>query len=120
VIPGLSASVARGEKIALTGRNGAGKTTLLKSLIRSAGEFIGDEDKHFAIDGGDVTWGHEVTVGYFPQDFGDTVDKRSGMTALNWLWQFDPISFATCVAQGRMLAAGRRSPTSALSGEVLS
>src|SRR5437899_8298042 len=32
VIPRFSASVVRGEKIALMGRNGAGKTTMLKSL----------------------------------------------------------------------------------------
>src|SRR4029078_4016308 len=86
VIPGFSANVSRGEKIALTGRNGAGKTTLLRSLIRNAAQFIGDEDRQFGIDGGDVTWGREVSVGYFPQDFGDTVDKRSGMSAIDWLW----------------------------------
>src|ERR1700688_4220112 len=35
VIPRFSASVTRGEKIALMGRNGTGKTTLLKSLVRN-------------------------------------------------------------------------------------
>src|SRR3979490_1658019 len=35
-IPRFSASVTRGEKIALMGRNGTGKTTLLKSLVRHA------------------------------------------------------------------------------------
>src|SRR6202171_3753768 len=45
VIPRFSASVTRGEKIALMGRNGTGKTTMLKSLIRSAGEFIGENER---------------------------------------------------------------------------
>src|SRR6202008_3658703 len=42
VFQSFSASVTRGEKIALTGRNGAGKTTMLKSLIRNAGPFMGE------------------------------------------------------------------------------
>ena len=36
VIAGFSASVGRGEKIALIGRNGAGKTTLIRSLLGGA------------------------------------------------------------------------------------
>ena len=47
VIDGFTASVSRGEKIALMGRNGAGKTTLLKSLIRNATGFIDDADRRF-------------------------------------------------------------------------
>src|SRR5271167_1227485 len=38
----FTASVERGEKIALMGRNGSGKTTLLKSLIRNATGFLDD------------------------------------------------------------------------------
>jgi len=120
VISGFSANVARGEKIALTGRNGAGKTTLLKSLIRNAGPYIGDEDRRFDIDGGDVVWGHEVTVGYFPQDFGDTVDKSRGLTSIDWLWQFDAQASHEELRGllGRMLFSGEDAlkPTRALSG----
>src|SRR5437588_666889 len=62
VIPRFSASVTRGEKIALMGRNGTGKTTLLKSLIRNATGFIEDADRECPLDRGPVVWGHEVTV----------------------------------------------------------
>src|SRR5450432_2960268 len=63
VIPRFSASVTRGEKIALMGRNGTGKTTLLKSMIPNATGFIDDSDKEFPVNGGQVVWGHEVAVG---------------------------------------------------------
>ncbi len=89
VIPRFSASVTRGEKIALMGRNGTGKTTLLRSLIRNATGFIDDADKQFSINGGTVAWGHEVTVGYFAQDHTDSFTKDN-TTAIDWLWQFDP------------------------------
>ena len=39
-------------------------------------------------DAGKVRWGHEVSVGYFPQDH--TGEIRKGMTAVEWLHQFDP------------------------------
>jgi len=87
VIPRFSANVVRGEKIALMGRNGAGKTTMLKSLVRNAPGFIDAPDQQFPIDGGEVRWGHEVAVGYFAQDHGESITK--GMTAIDWLWQFD-------------------------------
>jgi ATPase subunit of ABC transporter with duplicated ATPase domains len=89
VIPKFTASVTRGEKIALMGRNGTGKTTLLKSLIRNATGFIDDSDRQFPINGGQVVWGHEVTVGYFAQDHTDSFTKDN-TTAIDWLWQFDP------------------------------
>ncbi|MGC1661279.1 MAG: ATP-binding cassette domain-containing protein [Candidatus Acidiferrales bacterium] len=84
----FSASVVRGEKIALVGRNGSGKTTLLKSLVRNATGFIDDADREFPIDRGMVEWGHEVMVGYFAQDHSDSIPK--GTTAMEWLQQFDP------------------------------
>ncbi|MGB9435404.1 MAG: ATP-binding cassette domain-containing protein [Candidatus Acidiferrum sp.] len=116
----FSAHVTRGEKIALTGRNGAGKTTMLKSLIRNAGKFIGDSEHEFTIDSGTVTWGHEVSVGYFPQDFSYTIDKSKGVNALEWLWQFKPDATQEEIRGflGQMLFSGDDAlkPTSGLSG----
>ena len=120
VISNFSANITRGEKIALTGRNGAGKTTMLKSIIRNAGQFIGADEHKFKIDSGNVIWGHEVTVGYFPQDFGYTIDKSKGISALDWLWQFKPQAPQEEIraALGQMLFSGEDAlkPTSGLSG----
>jgi len=119
VIPRFSASVSRGEKIALMGRNGTGKTTLLKSLIRNATGFIDDNDKLFPINGGTVVWGHEVTVGYFAQDHTDSI-KRDNTTSIDWLWQFDPGANQQELRglMGQMLFSGDDAlkPTRALSG----
>ena len=81
------ASMSRGEKVALIGRNGAGKTTLLKSLIRNATGFIDAADQAFPVDSGKVTWGHEVTVGYFAQDHRDSIPH--GVSVIEWLHSFD-------------------------------
>jgi ATPase subunit of ABC transporter with duplicated ATPase domains len=116
----FSASITRGEKIALTGRNGAGKSTMLKSLLHNAGDFIGSAEREFPVDSGNVVWGHEVTVGYFPQDFGYTIDKSRGVTALEWLWQFWPQATQEEIRGylGQMLFSGEDAlkPTAALSG----
>jgi len=118
VIPRFSASVTRGEKIALMGRNGTGKTTLLKSLVRNATGYIEDSDREFPINSGNVVWGHEAAVGYFAQDHGDSITK--GMTAIDWLWQFDPAANQQELRglMGQMLFSGDDAlkPTKALSG----
>ena len=114
----FSASVSRGEKIALIGRNGVGKTTLLKSLIRNGTGFIDASDQAFPIDSGKVTWGHEVTVGYFAQDHRESIPN--GVSVMEWLHSFDP-----GVSQqelrgllGQMLFSGEDAlkPTDVLSG----
>ena len=118
VIGGFTASVSRGEKIALMGRNGAGKTTLLKSLVRSATGFIEDADRHFDVDAGIVVWGHEVAVGYFAQDHSDSITR--GTTAIEWLHEFDPQASQEELRGllGQMLFSGQDAlkPTNALSG----
>ena len=87
VVQNFSASIARGEKIGLLGRNGSGKTTMLRSLLRNATGFVDASDREFPVDGGVVTWGHEVTVGYFSQDHKESI--QPGMTLLEWLHEFD-------------------------------
>lgn len=114
----FTASIVRGEKIALIGRNGSGKTTLLKSLVRNATGYIEESDRHFTIDNGTAVWGHEVAVGYFAQDHGDSITK--GMTAIEWLHQFD-LSASQQELRGllgQMLFSGEDAlkPTRALSG----
>jgi ATPase subunit of ABC transporter with duplicated ATPase domains len=90
VIRNFSASIARGEKIALLGRNGSGKTTMLKSLLSNATGFVDAPDRDFPIDGGVVTWGHEVAVGYFAQDHRESI--QPGATLLDWLHEFDSMA----------------------------
>jgi len=118
VIDRFSASVSRGEKIALMGRNGAGKTTLLKSLVRNATGFIDSSDRHFDVDAGVVAWGHEVAVGYFAQDHSDSITR--GTTAIEWLHEFDPQASQEELRGllGQMLFSGEDAlkPTKALSG----
>jgi ATPase subunit of ABC transporter with duplicated ATPase domains len=115
VVPGFSAVVNRGEKIVLVGRNGVGKTTLLKALLADAPDQpAAPED----VDAGTLRWGHEVSVGYFPQDHTGAVSK--GMTAVEWLHQFDPDSSRQEIhgLLGQMLFSGEEGlkPTDALSG----
>jgi ATPase subunit of ABC transporter with duplicated ATPase domains len=118
VIDSFTASVSRGEKIALIGRNGAGKTTLLKSLLRSATGFIDDAERGFEIDSGIVVWGHEVAAGYFAQDH--TLSITRGTTVMEWLHDVDPAASQEELRGllGQMLFSGEDAlkPTDALSG----
>jgi ATPase subunit of ABC transporter with duplicated ATPase domains len=88
VIQNFTASIARGEKIALLGRNGAGKTTMLRSLLKNATGYVDAADREFPVDGGVITWGHEVAVGYFSQDHKESI--QPGNSIIEWLHQFEP------------------------------
>jgi ATPase subunit of ABC transporter with duplicated ATPase domains len=115
VVPGFSAVVNRGEKIVLVGRNGVGKTTMLKALLADTPNLHASPGD---VDGGTLRWGHEVSVGYFPQDATGWIEK--GMTAVEWLHQFDPAASRQEIhgLLGQMLFSGEEGykPTEALSG----
>src|SRR6185295_12786319 len=115
VVDGFDAIVNRGEKIVIVGRNGVGKTTLLKALLSDApGVGASPND----LDSGSIRWGHEASVGYFPQDSTGLIQK--GMTAVEWLHQFDPDAARQDIhgLLGQMLFSGEEGlkPTEALSG----
>jgi ATPase subunit of ABC transporter with duplicated ATPase domains len=115
VVSGFSAIVNRGEKIVLVGRNGLGKTTLLKALLADAPNL---DPSPSDIDAGTVRWGHEASIGYFPQDHTGAIAK--GFTAVDWLHQFDPDASRQDLhgLLGQMLFSGEEGlkPTDALSG----
>ncbi|NQW03417.1 MAG: ATP-binding cassette domain-containing protein [Acidobacteria bacterium] len=115
VINNFSGIVNRGEKIVLVGRNGVGKTTMLKTLLADApGQPVSPD----AIDSGAVRWGHEASIGYFAQDHTGAIEQ--GMTAVEWLHQFDPDLSRQDIhgLLGQMLFRGEEGlkPTAALSG----
>ncbi len=115
VVTNFGAVVNRGEKIVLVGRNGVGKTTLLKALMADAPDRDGSPED---LDAGKIRWGHEVAIGYFPQDSTGLITQ--GMTAVEWLHQFDPSASRQEIhgLLGQMLFSGEEGlkPTEALSG----
>jgi ATPase subunit of ABC transporter with duplicated ATPase domains len=94
VVRDFTVSITRGEKIALMGRNGVGKTTLVNAILANSPTIPMSElratsgyDGEF-LTSGKVIWGHEASVGYFAQDHRSLI--QPGMTALEWLHQWDP------------------------------
>lgn len=101
--------VLRNDKIGIIGNNGVGKTTLIKTIAKmidpSAGEF---------------QWGHNVDLGYFPQNHEELVDKDSRVSIFDWLKQQVQGTYDQDVRSvlGRMLFSGQDAlkPLCALSG----
>src|SRR6185295_1337307 len=50
--------------------------------------FIDATERGFPVDSGKLTWGHEVSVGYFSQDHTDSI--RRGVSVIEWLHDFEP------------------------------
>jgi ATPase subunit of ABC transporter with duplicated ATPase domains len=118
VFENFTASVTRGEKIAIMGRNGAGKTTLLRALLSSANNAEAQSEGELTIDAGTVEWGHEAAPGYFSQDHKRSI--QPGYTTLEWLHNIDPQAGEQALRGllGQMLFIREEAlkPTTALSG----
>jgi len=74
VLSDFSIDILRGDKIGVIGNNGKGKTTLLKLLAGL-----------LPLDKGLIEPGHQVQIGYFPQNHSEVVDKKSHDTVFDWL-----------------------------------
>ena len=124
VIRDFTASIIRGEKIALMGRNGAGKTTLLNALLANSPTTPEAELRKTSgydgpfVDSGKVIWGHEASIGYFAQDHRSLIE--GGMTVLEWLHQWNSAAVTEEIRGllGQMLFAREEATksTSVLSG----
>ncbi len=67
----LNLTLMRGDKMAIIGPSGIGKTSLLRLIL-------GELEK----DAGEVTFGHEVRLGYFAQDHGHGIPPNIPL----WQW----------------------------------
>jgi ATPase subunit of ABC transporter with duplicated ATPase domains len=74
VIKRFTAEIHRGDKIAVIGNNGRGKTTLLKMLASKLDS-----------DGGKLIPGHNLDIGYFPQNHHEVINKHTNETIFEWL-----------------------------------
>jgi ABC-type multidrug transport system ATPase subunit len=108
VLREVSFSVRRGDRLGIIGVNGAGKSTLLRLLAGKQ-----------PADAGDIAWGHETRLGYFPQDHTELlVDPNQ--TPLDFIWQACPLESVGFVRSqlGRVLFSGDdvQKPVGSLSG----
>ena len=96
VLTDVSLMVRRGERVGIIGPNGLGKSTLLRIVVERLGA-----------DSGQVRWGHEVRVGYFPQDHRELLDDPDA-TPLEILSALCPGESPTYVRGqlGRVLFSG--------------
>jgi len=74
VIRDFSFEIHKGDKIGVIGHNGLGKTTLLQMLA-----------KKIAPDRGQVEYGHNVLMSYFPQNHSELISKQDPVNAFEWL-----------------------------------
>jgi ATPase subunit of ABC transporter with duplicated ATPase domains len=107
VLRPFQALVTKGEKICIIGKNGVGKSTLVKTIVGTQPP-----------DQGSITWGHQASVGYLPQDHHGVI--RDGTTAFGWLRDIDVKLSNEEISGflGRLLFSGeeRMKATTTLSG----
>jgi len=65
VLDGIDIKIERGDRVSFVGQNGQGKTTLAKILV----------DK-LDYTGGDLTTGHNVSIGYYAQNQAETLNGK--------------------------------------------
>ncbi len=108
VLKDVGFMLSRGDKLVVVGQNGIGKSTLLRCI---AGVLEPDRGK--------LTLGHEVSVGYMPQDHEQGLGNTE-KTAFDWLYQWDRKATVEEIRGllGRMLfpASDADKPVKALSG----
>lgn len=78
VLTDVTFTLTRGQKLVVVGPNGVGKTTLLRTLAQSQ-----------EADRGRFSLGHEVSLGYLPQDHEEGLAGGAERTAFEWLYQWD-------------------------------
>ena len=74
IVSNFSIEILKGEKIGVIGNNGRGKSTLLKMLALKLQQ-----------ERGKIELGHQVQLGYFPQNHSDIIDKKKAQTIFDWL-----------------------------------
>jgi len=65
VLNNIDISIERQDRVAFVGQNGQGKTTLAKILVNKLENTAGD-----------VTLGHNVSIGYYAQNQAETLDRK--------------------------------------------
>ncbi|CCB85268.1 MULTISPECIES: ABC-F family ATP-binding cassette domain-containing protein [Parachlamydia] len=97
VVKDFNFEIERGDKIGIIGNNGRGKTTLLKLLTGL-----------LQPDSGKVELGHNVQIGYFPQNHSEIVEKKGTITAFEWLKERKPGIYDQDIrsVMGKMLFGG--------------
>jgi ATP-binding cassette subfamily F protein 3 len=75
VVHDLDLTIRRGERYAIMGPNGSGKSTLLKTFAGRLEPLAGD-----------LSYGHNIQLGYYDQTLGDLAPKGS---VLDEIWNLD-------------------------------